>query len=246
MKSRSWFGKWQAGKLNDASTPFGRPFYVGQQVNLRECDLGWAVFVEGECPQVRYLDGFQVKDGIDDCKDNPAGDALNIRFDLVREEIENGEVNEEPVQIIGETNVPKGLPLVYNGAVVHCATSLSFLSEPVWMGCWFFDPMGRPHIALEKQVAYAAVGMRDLDFLRTTLAHEAFELREARRQAKADYEKIEPAMCNALCWQFGGLAHAKAVRVVEGYQSERTYDQYLTKWVNKAHLANPPLKSELN
>ena len=71
------------------------------------------------------------------------------------------------------------------------------------------------------------------------------EARAALREAKKDYGDISPTEYDTLATQFGGVAHAVTVRVIEGFTSEKLYNKALEKGVEKADLPAPPQQHEL-
>lgn len=243
MKARKWSGRWLSGELRDADDPFGRPFFRGQRVLARTCDIGIAVFAQAPSA-IRYLND------LTELKDSCTGlraaarpeEALNRLFDLAREELLAAK--EEP-SWSGEVVVPRGEPRFFHEVPVHVVTGASWLPEPGWIADNGFDEDGQPFMLWEKQALYAAMALRDDDFRQKTRKHEEFERNLKRRWSRDEYGRVASAQLQGLTRQFEALAHLTTVRVVEGFSSLPRYNAFLAKWIKKAKLPNPPSEAQL-
>lgn len=245
LRKRGWSGNWREGTLIEGNEPFGWPFRAGQTVLIRDCDLGVACLSQ-EPAAIRYLMEEEVPSEIKDLKPakQPAK-VLNALFELVREELLASAGDAPPSTLSGEVTVPRGLPLVHAGHIVHCADGISDFPDPGWLAEWYYSPDGRSHIVFERQAAYAALAMRDEAWLTKTLQHETFESQAAKRMAQQEYGRIAPDAMNALTNQFDALAHFKTVLVVEGFPALAPYNQALMAWIKKARLPNPPARNQI-
>lgn len=243
MQKRRWQApRWQEATLTDDGEPFHRPFYTGDKVFFRDSDIGIAV-LRDEGSALVYASPYQVKSACGSFKPLSDNKHYDTIFELTREELREAAGEEPEPQIYGEVVLPKGLTQYDGGATVHVGTSISYLSHPVWFADWFYDREGDPQMVWEKQVLYAALAMRDEEFINKTKLHEPFERRRSYSMMLKEYGRVKPSEINALARQFEGVTHTITVRVIEGYQSEAAYEAFLKRWVKKAKL---PLKPPPN